>query len=51
MNTVNKEQRLDICKACEHYWERKLFAVCKKCGCVASWKASLEKGKCPVGKW
>lgn len=27
------------------------FERCGKCGCVIDWKASLEKQKCPEGKW
>jgi hypothetical protein len=41
--------RLEICKGCE--WFRKNTQTCKKCGCFMKLKTTLEKAKCPIGKW
>jgi Family of unknown function (DUF6171) len=42
-------ERLDICHACE--WFDAKQNRCKKCGCVANWKARLATEHCPVQKW
>jgi hypothetical protein len=41
--------RLEICKGCE--WFRQKTQTCKKCGCFMKLKTTLEKAKCPIGKW
>jgi hypothetical protein len=43
------ESRLEICRGCEFY--RKRTNQCSKCGCFMKLKTTLEKAKCPVGKW
>ena len=48
---MTAEIKLAVCKTCEHYWQRKDYAVCKKCGCPLQWKAQLKGGKCPIGRW
>lgn len=42
-------QRLEICKTCD--WFRPRTETCKKCGCFMKLKTTLEKSKCPIGKW
>lgn len=42
-----KEERLAICKACQH----NKMGVCSKCGCVLRLKTQWKTTKCPVGKW
>lgn len=41
--------RLEICKACEYF--RQKTQTCKKCGCFMKLKTTLERSKCPIGKW
>lgn len=41
--------RLEICNSCEFF--RKRTNQCKKCGCFMKLKTTLEKAKCPIGKW
>jgi hypothetical protein len=41
--------RLEICKGCSFFRER--TNQCKKCGCFMKLKTSLEKARCPIGKW
>jgi hypothetical protein len=41
--------RLSICSTCEFY--RAKTNQCKKCGCFMKLKTSLEKARCPLGKW
>jgi hypothetical protein len=41
--------RLEICKGC--IWFRQKTQTCKKCGCFMKLKTTLEKAKCPIGKW
>jgi len=41
--------RLGICKSCEFF--RPASKTCKKCGCFMKLKTTLEKAKCPIGKW
>jgi len=41
--------RLEICKTCD--WFRPKTQTCKKCGCFMKLKTTLEKAKCPIGKW
>ena len=43
------EYRLEICRGCEFY--RKRTNQCSKCGCFMKLKTTLEKAKCPIGKW
>ena len=41
--------RLEICKACPAFRPR--TQTCKKCGCFMKLKTTLERAKCPIGKW
>jgi hypothetical protein len=41
--------RLEICKGCDFF--RPKTQTCKKCGCFMKLKTTLEKAKCPIGKW
>jgi len=41
--------RLEICKTCPFF--RPKSQTCKKCGCFMKLKTTLEKAKCPIGKW
>ena len=43
------EQRLEICNQCKYF--SKATARCKKCGCFMKLKTTLQKAKCPIGKW
>jgi hypothetical protein len=44
-----KEERLAICRGCEHYNQKQVR--CKECGCFLDQKASLALDSCPIGKW
>jgi hypothetical protein len=44
-----KEQRLNICKECEHYDASQIR--CKSCGCFLLTKASFSLDSCPLQKW
>jgi len=44
-----KEQRLNICKVCEHYDASQIR--CKQCGCFLLQKASFSLDSCPLQKW
>lgn len=47
-----KEERLNICKTCEHYNVAANFAkLCSECGCILQWKTWLKNVECPKGKW
>ena len=41
-------ERLEICRACEHY--ELATGRCRKCGC-SGLKLELATEKCPIGKW
>ena len=43
------EDRMSICRGCEHYKDK--TKSCKKCGCFMPAKTKLAKSKCPIGKW
>lgn len=43
------EERLKICKTCEHFRER--GAKCEKCGCFMEYKTMLMSVSCPINKW
>ena len=43
------QYRLEICKQCEFF--RQHSQTCKKCGCFMKLKTTLQRAKCPVGKW
>lgn len=45
-----KQERLDICKACEHF-NKPGPQLCGQCGCFMPAKASLPNAWCPVHKW
>jgi len=42
------EYRLELCKKCEFFTERK---SCEVCGCHMEWKAKIPQASCPLGKW
>ena len=44
-----KTERLNICKACEHYIAS--TTNCKKCGCFMGIKSKVKNAVCPIGKW
>jgi hypothetical protein len=44
-----KQQRLNICKSCEHYDASQIR--CKSCGCFLLTKASFSLDSCPLKKW
>jgi hypothetical protein len=44
-----QNERLALCKACEHYYEK--MSMCKKCGCFMPLKVKKESVKCPIDKW
>ena len=43
------QNRLDICRSCEHFF--KITGQCKKCKCIMGIKTKLSNAVCPVGKW
>ena len=43
------KQRIEICRSCEHYWEK--LKVCSHCYCFMPAKSRITSSKCPVGKW
>jgi hypothetical protein len=47
INKENYENRLNICKNCEHY----KMLICNKCGCIMITKARMGTSSCPIGKW
>jgi len=48
---VIAERRMTICKLnrCGQY--RKLFSMCKDCGCFLKLKTLIHNQKCPQGHW
>lgn len=44
-----RNERLDICKKCEHLF--KPTRTCKKCGCFMSAKTWIRLAHCPEGHW
>ena len=42
------EDRMSICRGCEHYKDK--TKSCKKCGCFMPAKTKLANSKCPIGK-
>jgi hypothetical protein len=44
---LTADQRLAICKNCEHYVSGK----CAICGCVLKYKTKMDTEKCPINKW
>ena len=47
VTAVKTENRLTICRACDRYRN----GICIECGCVTHFKARLDGGACPIGKW
>lgn len=43
------ESRLAICRECPYF--RASTEQCRKCGCFMKLKTTLQRAKCPVGKW
>mmetsp|Transcript_44345 Transcript_44345/g.70963 ORF Transcript_44345/g.70963 Transcript_44345/m.70963 type:complete len:111 (+) Transcript_44345:153-485(+) len=50
---IEFEQRLMICKGCEHSMDivRGFPTICRECGCSIQAKAFFESLHCPIGKW
>lgn len=46
---IMAEQRLAICKSCEHLREK--FTQCGLCGCFMEIKSRFPDQKCPANKW
>ena len=44
-----KEQRLSICRECEHFSEKN--SKCHLCGCFLKIKTSWASEECPIGLW
>lgn len=44
-----RNERLDICKKCEHLF--KPTRTCKMCGCFMAAKTWLKHAHCPEGHW
>ena len=44
-----KEERMSICKKCEHYSARQVR--CKECGCWLVQKIKFTSSKCPIERW
>lgn len=44
-----KEERLAICRSCEHFYPK--LQKCLKCGCIMPLKTRLANASCPVHKW
>jgi len=64
VNSQLKQQRLEICKACEHFSSVGTCGtpvignevivngeVLHTCGCIMTVKTSLASEHCPLGKW
>ena len=47
VNEEKANERLSICKDCEHYNGSR----CKICGCFMLTKVGLKSSKCPIHKW
>jgi hypothetical protein len=47
VNQEQKNNRLEICKSCDHYDS----GTCKLCSCNLGFKTMLETAACPIGKW
>lgn len=43
------EERLAICRQCEHYDAS--YRKCLKCGCFMEYKTLLPWAECPLHKW
>jgi glutamate racemase len=51
-NKIEREERLDICKGCEHYkLIKNVIEVCGTCNCPLATKTALVLSKCPLNKW
>lgn len=46
-----REKRLAVCATCEFKTIQFGMAVCGKCNCPLSGKATLPLSKCPANKW
>jgi len=49
VSTEIAEERMSICKKCEHFFS--YTQSCTKCGCFMKVKTILSAAKCPVRKW
>jgi predicted Zn-ribbon and HTH transcriptional regulator len=47
------EQRLNVCKSCEHYDEKSFAGTgrCGECGCSIQAKLRIGSSSCPLNKW
>lgn len=46
--TEVKEERMNICRSCEHLVS---FDRCKLCGCFMQYKTMIPGVRCPINKW
>ena len=44
-----REKRMEICRACEHYHAEQVR--CLKCGCFLEHKSTYSAAACPINKW
>jgi hypothetical protein len=44
-----QEQRLTICRSCEHFHQEQ--QRCKQCGCFMQHKTTYRSAECPIGLW
>jgi iron-sulfur cluster repair protein YtfE (RIC family) len=64
VNSALKQQRMEICKSCEHFTNKTTCGtpvignevivngeVLHTCGCIMTVKTSLSAEHCPLGKW
>ena len=43
-----RQERVNICKSCEHLTP---FKICSQCGCIMPVKTWLTHAHCPTNKW
>lgn len=48
-NDEIQRNRMDICRMCDQYSERR--KRCKKCGCLLEAKVKFASSRCPLDKW
>ena len=48
---LTRQERLNICTACEAKTEVLGFDVCSKCDCIIKLKTFFKLAPCPLNKW
>lgn len=48
-NEVIQQDRMDVCRMCDRYSERR--KRCKECGCFLEVKVKFASSECPLNKW